>query len=446
MRIDASFAESALSKALHAGADQAEIFLRYSRGLAVEVKDRTVDSLKSSRSFGYGLRVLRGGCPGFSYSNLRDDIDLVVRNAVNAAAFADRDAYLDFPEASDAPEVAVLDPEVESTGEDEAIRMAVLMEDAARNADPRIAKVRKASASFGSSELLIMNSKSLHAGYRSTVCSAQITVVAEETGDAQVGFDYSGSRFLRDISFEQTGINAALQACSLLGARKFYARKAAVLLDRAVAVDFLGILSGSLSADNVQKGKSLLSGRTGDLVISPRIRILDNGLLPGRPGSSPVDDEGVPSMRKILFDNGILRGYLHNTYTSRKAAAVSTGNAARGGYASVPSVGATNLYIEAASEEATVPMRAVFDTIGKGLYVVDAMGVHTANPVSGDFSVGVTGIWIENGELSYPVKEAVLSGNILELFSSIEAVGDDLRFYGGVGSPSLLIRDMDISA
>jgi PmbA protein len=444
--LDAGFAEEVLKKALAAGADQAEIYMRSSRGLTVEVKDRQVDSLKSSRSFGYGLRVLRKGCPGFSYANLQDAADTVVRNAVTAAAHADPDIHLDFPEPGVPGAVSVEDPEVSTIREEDAIRMTTCMEDAARKADGRVSKIRKAAGSFGAAELLIMNSKKLHAGYRSTACSAQITVIAEDGGDAQTGFDYSGSRFLREVSFEGTGLNAARHACSLLGARKFGTRRAAVLLDNSVAVEFLGILTGSLSADHVQKGKSLLSGRQDTAIISRGVNIVDNGLLPGKLGSSPVDDEGVPVMKKVLFDRGVLKGFLHNSYTARKWAIASTGNASRGGYASLPSVGVTNLYLDAVSGEAVVPRQSLPAVMGTGLYVLDAMGVHTANPISGDYSVGVTGIWIEDGAPVHPVKEAVISGNILDLFNSIDAVGDDLRFFGAIGCPSLLIGEMNISA
>ncbi|MBA4371267.1 MAG: TldD/PmbA family protein [Thermodesulfovibrio sp.] len=444
--IDHGFGEDILKRALRAGADQAEIYIRSARGLTVEVKDRQVDALKSSRSFGYGLRVLRKGCPGFSYSNLLDDADTVVRNAVAAAAYADSDVYLELPDPSNPSALVLQDPEVEATKEEEAIRLAVLMEDAARSADSRVSKIRKASGSFASAELLIMNSKKVHAGYCSTACSAQITVIAEDKGDAQAGFEYSGSRFLRGISFEETGVNAARHACSLLGARKFSARRAPVILESSVAADFLGILSDALSADYAQKGKSLLNGRQGNSILSPRISIVDDGQLPGMLGSCPVDDEGVPSRKKVLFDCGVLQGFLHNTYTGRKWAVPSTGNASRGGYASLPAVGISNLYLEAASGETLIPRQALAASVGTGLHVLDAMGIHTANPVSGDYSVGVTGLWIENGVPVYPVKEAVISGNILELFSSIDAVADDLKFYGGIGCASLVIREMNISA
>jgi PmbA protein len=196
----------------------------------------------------------------------------------------------------------------------------------------------------------------------------------------------------------------------------------------------------------VQKGKSLLADRLGKKVISAKINLIDSGLLTGKLGSSPVDDEGVPSQEKTVIRDGVLRSYLHNTYTARKAGVPSTGNAARGGFSALPSVGVSNLFLEPVSGTSIIPKERLFAETGRGLYVTDAMGVHTANPISGDFSVGVTGLWIENGVVAFPVKEAVLSGNVLDLFEKIEAVCDDLRFYGNMGAPSIIIPGVDISA
>jgi len=166
----------------------------------------------------------------------------------------------------------------------------------------------------------------------------------------------------------------------------------------------------------------------------------------GMLGSRPVDDEGVCSREKILIKEGVLQGYLYNTYTAKKDSVVSTGNAVRGGFSGLPSVGISNLYVEANEKSAVMSLGHLFNAPDKALYITEAMGVHTANPISGEFSIGVTGLWIEKGEIKFPVKEAIISGNILELFGKIESVGDDLRFYGSIGSPSLLIGQIDISA
>ncbi len=446
MKIDLGFGEEVVSKAIRGGADQAEVFMKSSKSLSVEVKDQTVDSLKSSVSLGYSLRVIKDGRLGFSYATSAGDRDSVVTRAIDAARFSDPDKFLGLPEVGAPAAVSILDPQLTATDEDEAVKAVMLMERSVYEADRRVKKVRKASGSFIFSGTMIANSKGVNVYYESTACSAQVTAVAEEKGESQVGWDYDAGCFLKGISFEVVGKAAAERAASLLGSRKIEGTKGNVIIDNAVMAEFLGIFASSLSAEAVQKGKSLLAGRLGSKVISPGINLVDSGLLDGRLGSSPVDDEGVPSQQKAVVQGGFLKTYLYNTYAARKAGAASTGNAARGGFSALPSVGVSNLFLEPVSGASVVPRDRLFADIGRGLYVTDAMGVHTANPISGDFSVGVTGLWIERGEIAFPVKEAVLSGNILEFFGRVEAVGDDLRFFGSIGSPSLIICGVDISA
>lgn len=445
MKIDALFADEIISRAKAEGADQAEVFIRSSGNLTVEVRGQEIDSLKYSHSFGYSLRVIAGKRLGFSYATEIRDADTVVRRAIESARYADPDEYLGLPEEGGQSRVDVFDPALEAYPEEAAIGSVMRIEQSALETDHRIRKVRKASGSFSSSETFIVSSESVRVGYSSTSCSAQITVIAEDGSDSQMGWDFDGSRHLGRLSFEEIGRNAAKRAVALLGPRKLASRKTNVLLDSSVAVDFLGILAASFSSEAVQKGRSLLAGRAGDAVISNKIHIIDSGVLDAGLGSSPADAEGVATAGKVIVSGGVLREYLYNTYTARKAKTRSTGNAVRGGFASLPGVGVSNLYLESASPSHIVPGDRLFSFLDTGLYVIEGMGVHTANPVSGDFSIGVTGLWVERGVVQHPVKEAAISGNVLDLFRKIQAIGDDLRFYGSVGSPSLIISGVDIS-
>lgn len=440
------FAEGLLSVALKKGVDEAEVYIKSSKGLSIEVKDQKIDALESSLSFGYSLRVIKDRRPGFSYSTDRDNIDSVVDNAVEAARWADMDKYLELPEVSDSGNVDIFDFRISSIREDEAIKKVLIIEKAAYEEDIRIKKIRKAVGTFSKADIIIINSKGIDAEYSSTTCTAHVMAIAEDRMDSQMGRDFAGSRFLNEISFEDVGRNAARRAVQLLGSKRMNAQKTHVILDNAVATDFVGIFASSLSSEYVQKGKSLLSGRLGRHVISSKINIIDNGLLSGKLGSRPVDDEGVSSRGKTLIREGVLQGYLYNTYTAKKDGVLSTGNAVRGGFSSLPSVGITNLYIEAVSKSDVMKLNELFNAMDKGLYITEAMGAHMINPISGEFSIGVSGLWIEEGEIGFPVKEAVISGNILDFFGRIEAVGDDLRFYGNIGAPSLLIGPTDISA
>ncbi|MEJ2696775.1 MAG: TldD/PmbA family protein [Candidatus Sulfobium sp.] len=447
MKIDQGFAEEAVSTALKKGAEQAEVFIRSSRNIAIEVREQSVDSLKSARTSGYSVRIIRNGRLGFSYSTDAGEIGSVVDRALEAAEFSDEDASLGLPEGQpETPDVAVFDPEIESLSDDHAVRNVMLLEKAACDADGRVKRIRKAAGSLTVSKTVIVNSRSVVAAYASTSWSAQVTAIAEENNESQMGWDFGSGRFFRDMMFEEIGKAAARRAASLLGARKIAGGRADVILDSSVTVDFLGIFAASLSSEAVQKGRSLLAGRLGSKVMSDKVNLTDNGCLPGRSGSSPVDDEGVASRETVVVRGGVLENYLYNTYTARKGGALSTGNAVRGRFSSLPSVGITNLFLEPSSGGDPVPGQDMLGSVRRGLYVIDAMGVHTANPVSGEFSIGVSALWVEKGEIQYPVKEAVISGDIVDFFGKIRAAGDDLRFYGSVGGPTLLISDVDVSA
>jgi PmbA protein len=444
MRIDPGFAARLLEGAIRSGADLAEVYMKSSNNVEVGVREQKVDSAESSMDFGYSLRVIKDRRLGFSFSTLTEDADRVIENALEASSWVEQDDYLDLPSPHEHRAVLVYDDAVALLGQEAAAERALLIEKAALDSDPRIKKVRKASASFSSMDVLIMNSKGLEKSYSATSCAGQITVVAEDGGDNQSGWDFDGSRFLRNLSFEDVGRNAARRALQLLGARNMDRAKACVILDNSVAVDFLGIFASLLSSEAVQKGKSLLAKRMNEEVISPLVSIVDDGCIEGRLDSRPFDDEGVPASRKYLIQDGMLRGYMYNTYTANKDGLVSTGNAVRGGFMTLPAVGPLNLSVEVSPSH--VRHGDLFSLVDKGLYVTDAMGIHTANPVSGEYSIGVTGLWIESGNVKKAVKEAVISGNILDFFRKVEAAGDDVRSYGKMASPSLVIGPTDISA
>jgi PmbA protein len=446
MKDEKGFAEDVIHLALKKGADEAEVYIKSSKNLSIEVKDQKIEALESSLGFGYSLRLIKDKRHGFSYSTDRNAIKFVVEKAVDAASWVDRDEYLGLPEISNASRVEIFDPKTSSIEEKRAVKKVSLLEKAAYEEDKRVKNIRKASGTFSQAEVIILNSKGIDWQYPSTTCTAHVMVMAEDGRDSQMGWYFAGSRFLDDVSFEDVGRNAARRALQLLGSKRLNAQKTRVILDNLVATEFIGIFASSLSSENVQKGKSLLLGKLGKKVINQKINIIDNGLLNGKLGSSPVDDEGVSSQEKALIREGLLMGYLYNTYTAKKDGVLSTGNAVRREFSGLPSVGISNLYIEAVSKTDVMSLKEIFKSVDKCLYITEAMGVHTANPISGEFSIGVSGLWIEKGEIAFPVKEAVISGNILSFFENIEAVGDDLRFFGNVGSPGLLFGPTDISA
>jgi PmbA protein len=383
---------------------------------------------------------------GFSYSTDAHEYLACLKRALENTRWTEEDRFLGLPENGASGNVQIFDPVIESLSEEEVGNMALRVERSALETDRRIAKTRKTSVSVSSGEIFIVNSKGVSGSYKSTSVSSNSMVIAENGKESYSGWGYQGSRFLEDIFFEEIGRTAAKRALRLLGSRKIESTKASVLLDHSVAVDFLGIFASALSAESVQKGKSLLKGKIGTQVVSPIVDIVDNALIDRLLGSRPFDSEGVAARNKTLIGSGILNHFLHTTYTARRDNSSSTGNAVRAGFSSLPSVGITNFFLRPASATLALPFTSLLEATGEGLLVTDAMGMHTANPISGDFSVGITGLWVEGGTLLYPVKEALISGNILDLFRKVVACGDDLTFYGKIGSPSLLIKEVDISA
>lgn len=444
MRTDREFSLRLLGHALKAGVTQAEVYQSASRTLSVEVKSGEVEAMESAVGYGYGLRVIKDGRLGFSYSTDRAEAGRVVETALETSGFSEHDGFLDLPEPVKPGTPEIYDTEVASVKDDEAVEKACLIERAALSEDKRVKKIRKASASFSLNDTLIVNSKGVSYGCASTFCTAHIMCTAEEGGDNRMGWDFQAGRFLSDVKFDRVGSDAARRALEMLGARRITATKSPVVLDRLVAAEFLSVLASMLSSEAVQKGKSLLKGRIGQKVISGTVDIIDNGLMPRASGTRHIDDEGVPVAENVLIKEGVLQGLMYNTHTARKDNVKSTGNAVRRGLSTVPSVGPINLYT--GSSEKRLTLKAMFGSMDRGLYVTEAMGVHTANPVSGEFSIGVSGLWVEGGEVRFPVKEAVISGNMLEFFGRVQAAGDDLRFYGNIGSPCLLVGPTDISA
>ncbi len=428
-----------------AGAEAAEVYLRSSEASSIEVKDRRVDAFERAQDRGAGVRVLAGGRMGFAYTTdlSGQALERAVHAAVASARSTEPDPYLAFPRPRTGPPpvVEIHDPAVAALTEQERIGHVLAMEAEAFGLDRRVRRIRKASATFTDAETLLLSSCGIESAYRSTAVAASIEVVAEQNGEAQAGWEYESRRFLREMDFAEVGRRAARKALDLLGARQIGSVRAPVILDAAVAQEFLDLLKSGFSAENVQKGKSLFAGLLGSAVVSPLLSVRDDGTRAGGTGTAPTDDEGVPTQDKRVIDRGRLALFLTNTRTARKDGTESTGNAVRGGFKGTPGVGVTNLFIEPG---ATAPEDLVAAT-SRGLFVNEIMGAHTANPVSGDLSVGATGFWIENGGRAYPVREITIAGNILEIMRNIDTVCSDLRFSGRVGSPTLRVSELSIS-
>lgn len=425
-------------------ADGYELMFGRSRNLSLEVKEQKVDTFKCSTPVGVSIRILKGGGMGFSYSTTLEDDALrrMIDNALIGAETQTPDERHGFPGPQEYPQLDELfDEKLADVPEEEKVSRAMELERLAREYDSRITKVRKATYGESSYEVTIANSLGVAGSYRGTSVSSSISVVAEDGSDSQMGWDFGfGTRFAA-VDVANIAASAAAKAVGLLGARRIPTMRCPVVLDNHVATEILEVLAPSFLAENVQKGKSLLAGRLGNVLFSPRFRIIDDGTLADGMATTPFDGEGVPHGRHVLVEDGVLRCFLYDTFCGRKDGVASTGNSTRGGAKSPPHMGVTNFFIE----NGAVTREALISEIDRGMLITDVMGMHTANPISGDFSVGAAGYLIEGGAVVAPVKGVAISGNIIDLFRNVDMVGNDLRFFGAVGAPSLRISSLDVS-
>ncbi|MGI6604295.1 MAG: TldD/PmbA family protein [bacterium] len=436
--------DTAIRLGKEAGADQVEAFFLEHSNLSIEVRRQRLETLRQSKERGIGIRVLKGESLGYAFTSdlTPEALRQSAESAVDNAKYVSPDPARCLP-GSETIDLALaqFDPELKATALEKKIDLALAIEQAAFEQDKRISKSERSVFEEGEYLVAVANSYGLNVSYKGNFCGGYAWVVAEENGDAQTGSGLFYSTRLSKIDPEEIGKEAAQEALSLLGAEPVPTQKLALILPPQAATQFLGILAPALTAEAAQKGRSLFAGRVGQHVASDTVTLVDDGTLRGGINTAPVDGEGVPSQCTVLLEQGVLKGFLHNSYTAAKDGTCSTGNAMRGSFKGLPNVGPTNLFFA----PGTAKPQDLVGSVKKGLLVLDLLGTHTANPISGDFSLGATGILIENGHLTRPVRGVVLAGNVVTLLKQVQAAADDLRFYLGYGSPTLLVGPLTVS-
>lgn len=439
-----TIAESAVHRAKSGGAALAEAFLLSSKDLSIEIRNGEVETMKLAEDRGLGLRVINQGQVGFAFTTefSASGIDQVVQQALANGANTEPDKFYTLPTIYGTyPQLELYDPTIRAASVEDKIKMAVEMENTAKAYDKKIKIIESSSYQDAEMEVSIVNSQGLQAHYQGAYCGIYLALVAGEGEDSQTGFAMKYGLKYADLDPVQIGKKAAERAVRMLGAKPVKSQRAAVVLDPYIVTNFLGLLSPALSGEAVQKGRSLFANKVGQKVASDLITIVDDGRLPGGIASAPFDGEGVPTSETVLIEDGQLKGFLHNTYTAAKAGIQSTGNGVRGSFKSTPEVGTTNFFIRPGSSSA----EQIIKEVQNGLYVTEVMGMHTANPISGDFSLGASGIMIENGQFTKPVRGVAIAGNIMELLGAVDAVANDLEFFGGKGAPTLRVSSMSLS-
>ncbi|HKP62120.1 MAG TPA: metallopeptidase TldD-related protein [Polyangiales bacterium] len=438
-----------VERARRAGADVAEAAVSEGAHLSVKVRMGEPELVEEAGSKSLGLRVMRGQQVAVTYTSDLTESGLArfVEDAVELAKLSESDAYAGPPSpellsrAAQHPDLELFDPRVDEIDAARAIDMAKRAESAALKFDKRLTNSEGATVSRQAGASALVTSGGFQGGVRGTYASIAVHPVADDTdGKKRSGYYWSARRFADAIeSPEEVGLEAARRTLAKLGSRKIDTQEAPVIFEPDSARSILGLLAGCVNGGSIWRKGSYLVEREGQLVASKLVSVIDDPLIARGPGSRPFDGEGLLSRRNTIVERGVLKSFVLDTYSAKKLGKQSTGNASRGSSGGVgPST--TNFILQPGAHSAA----AILKDSDRALFVTDMMGFGF-NAVTGDFSRGASGFWIEKGERAFPVSEVTISLNLDEMLKRIDRVGDDLDLQTSICSPTIRISAMTIA-
>jgi PmbA protein len=441
-----SLAQDIVRRATDGGASAVECVIREGDEFSTLVRLGQVETLKEAGSKSIGVRVFQGKRAASTHSSdfSREGLDRMLKSALELAKITSEDPFAGIPEPDQLGSISgnldLYSPDVYSLPGEERIAYARRAEKAALDADARIKNSEGGSFDAATGRKILANSHGFVGEYQRSYCSvAAVPIAQDEKGGMQRDYWYSVARSLDRLeSPEHIGKVAAQRALRRLGARKVKTQQVPIILDPLVANSILQHIFEGVNGDSVYRGASFLAGKLGQKVAAPNVTIIDDGTMIGGFGTSPFDGEGTPTRRTVVIENGVLSSYLLNTYTARKLRLQTTGNASRG-LAGTPGIGPGNYFLQPGAK---APQQLIAD-VKEGLYVTEFLGMGV-NLVTGDYSRGASGLWISGGELTYPVEEITVAGNLKDMFMNIAEIANDLEFRGAVASPTIRIDGLTV--
>jgi PmbA protein len=441
-----SLAQDIVSRAMAGGVSAAECVVREGDEFSTLVRLGQVETLKESGSRAIGVRVFFGKRSASTYSSdfSRGGLDRMLKGALSLARITSEDPNAGIPEPSQLGAIEgdldLYSSDVYSLPGQERIAYARRAEKAALDSDPRIKNSDGGSFDAATGHKILANSHGFVGEYRRSYCSvAAVPIAQDDKGAMQRDYWFSVGRSLKLLeSPEEVGKIAAQRALRRLGARKVKTQQVPVIFDPLVATSILEHIFEGVNGDSVYRGASFLAGKLGQAVASASVTVIDDGTMRGGFGTSPFDGEGIPTRRTTVIDKGVLSSYLLNTYTAKKLGLQTTANASRG-LAGTPGIGPGNYFLQPGEK---TPQQLIAE-VKEGLYVTEFLGMGV-NLVTGDYSRGASGLWISGGELTYPVEEITVAGNLKDMFVNISEVANDLEFRSSVASPTLRIDGLTV--
>jgi len=435
-----------IKKSLKAGAEQAEAYLEENKELLIRVRKGEIEILKEAQARGLGIRLFVKKKLGFTYTSdfSLNALDELVKKTVFLAKNSSADDFNGLPEkiesSPETTDLRIYDSQLKNFPTQMKIDLAKRAEDAAFAADKKITNSDGAEYRDHETRVYLANSSGADLSFQRTYISLSCSPIAEKDGEKRSNYFWDAKSLLEELEPpEKIGRTATERTIRMLGSKKIDTQKVPIIFDPFTSSGFLAGLSYGVNGDLASKNSTFLAGRLDQKVGSELLNVWDDGSLPKGLGSRPFDGEGTLTQRKKVFDNGVLKTFLHNSYSARKMKTISTGNASRG-YDSIPRISALNFYLENGQTDPAEIIRSV----KKGFYVTDLAGFGM-NIVSGDYSQMAEGLWIEDGVLTFPVSQVTIAGTILEMLNGIEMVGNDLTFRGSISSPTLKFSEMVVS-
>jgi PmbA protein len=426
--------------------EKVEAYLARGTSTSVKVHGGKVESLTQAESSGIGVRVIRDHRQGFAWAGSLEKsvIAETLTAARDNAVYAEPDEWVGLaePDGVVPPEIDLWREELAALPTDRKVELALELERAVRAGDPRIAGVRTAQWGDGMGEGAVITSAGIEVWGRSTGCHLAVSALAEDRGETKVGYGVSVGRGPDEVDLAEASGDAVERATRLLGAVQPSTAVVTLVLEPRMAASLLGIVGGMLGGEAVLKGRSPFADRVGEPIAASVVTLVDDPTDPQSLGSDTHDGEGLATRRVPMIDGGVLQGFLHNSYTARRAGTRSTASAVRG-YRSTPSVGAQALALSPG--EGT--LEELMARVDHGVLVQSMSGLHSGvNPTSGDFSVGVEGLMIRNGAVAEPLREATVGSTIQKLLLDVRAVGGEREWTpGGTAASPLVIDNVTLS-
>jgi len=440
-------AADVVRRAMQGGATAAEAVAMDGSEFSTVVRLGEVETLKESGSKGIGVRVFFGKRAASTYSSDMSPagIEQMVESALRLAKITSEDPFAGIPEPSQLGklegDLQLYHEDVYSLSTADRIDYARRAEKAAMEVDPRITNSEGGTFDAAVGYKVLANSHGFIGDYRRSYCSISAVPIAQIDGSAmQRDYWYSIANTLSKLeSPEEVGRIAAQRTLRRLGARKVKTAKVPIVFEHTIAGSLVGHIFEAVNGDSVYRHASFLTGKLGEKIAGDNINVIDDGTKPGGFGTTPFDSEGVPSRKTVVVENGVLKSYLLNTYTAKKLGLETTGNASRG-LAGTPGIGPGNFFLQPGTKSA----QEIIAGIQEGLFVTEFLGFGV-NLVTGDFSRGASGLWIQNGQLTFPVEEITVAGNLKDMLLNVSEIGSDLQFRSAIASPTLRIEGMTVA-